>query len=143
MHFSESPTPFPSSYYQRFHDLRKEFSALVPGLPPSPAVRGEEGEAEAVEEGGVDSMLTALGLAADASPDLALRRVRNMALVLQRLLEGEGGLHEAEPVLLSLEPGIRSRSEQVSRRRGAGQKCKNDWSMKSFSVEEGAKLGLG
>ena len=86
----------------------------MPGLPPSPAVRGEEGEGEAVEEGGVDSMLTALGLAADASADLALRRVHNMALVLQRLLEEEGGLHEAEPVLLSLEPGIRSRSEQVT-----------------------------
>merc|ERR1719309_1708828 len=36
-----------------------------------------------------------------------------MARVLQRLLSDGGGLHEAEQVMLNLEPGIRSRGEQV------------------------------
>ena len=65
------------------------------------------------EEGGVDSMLRSLSLQPDASPDLAVRRVNSMARILQRLLSDGVGLHEAEQVMLNLEPGIRSRGEQV------------------------------
>ena len=109
------------SYYQRFHDLRKEFAAAVPGHQPPPACRVDDGEQqgdregddEEEEEGGVDSMLRALNLQPDTSPDLAVRRVSSMARILQRLLSDGGGLHEAEQVMLNLEPGIRSRGEQV------------------------------
>ena len=109
------------SYYQRFHDLRKEFAAAVPGHQVPPACRVEnDGEQQGdnkqegeEEEGGVDSMLRALNLQPDTSPDLAVRRVNSMARILQRLLSDGGGLHEAEQVKLNLEPGIRSRGEQV------------------------------
>ena len=105
------------SYYQRFHDLRKEFAAVVPGHQPPPACKVDGEEDQAVEgeeeEGGVDSMLRSLSLQPDASPDLAVRRVNSMARILQRLLSDGGGLHEAEQVMLNLEPGIRSRGEQV------------------------------
>ena len=109
------------SYYQRFHDLRKEFAAAVPGHQIPPACRVDDGEQQQgdkqegeEEEGGVDSMLRALNLQPDTSPDLAVRRVNSMARILQRLLSDGGGLHEAEQVMLNLEPGIRSRGEQVS-----------------------------
>jgi len=105
------------SYYQRFHDLRKEFAAAVPGHQPPPACKVDSEEDQGVEgeeeEGGVDSMLRSLSLQPDASPDLAVRRVNSMARILQRLLSDGGGLHEAEQVMLNLEPGIRSRGEQV------------------------------
>ena len=105
------------SYYQRFHDLRKEFAAVVPGHQSPPACKVDSEEEQGVEgeeeEGGVDSMLRSLSLQPDASPDLAVRRVNSMARILQRLLSDGGGLHEAEQVMLNLEPGIRSRGEQV------------------------------
>jgi len=103
--------PLPA-YYRRFHDLRKEFAALCPGHAPKPREEGE-GEEAAQEEGGVGAMLEALGLEEDAAADPALRRVNSLALVLQRVVAEAGGLHEAEQVTLNLEPGIRSRSEQV------------------------------
>jgi epithelial splicing regulatory protein 1/2 len=81
------------SYYQRFHDLRKELAALVPGHAPRPtaAAAGEDdGEAAEEEEDGVEGMLRALELPSDPSPEPALRRARNMGRVLQRLV-GEGG----------------------------------------------------
>ena len=102
------------AYYQRFHDLRKEFAAFCPGHAPRPREGEGEGEEGEQEEGAVAGMLEALGLPEDAAADPALRRVNNLALVLQRLVGEGGGLHEAELVTLNLEPGIRSRSEQVS-----------------------------
>ena len=46
--------------------------------------------------------------------ELALRTVNNMAKVLQKLLADGSKLQQPETIQLSLEPGIRSRSEQVS-----------------------------
>jgi len=92
------------SYYQRFHDLRKEFQSCV----PSPV-------ANTVDQGGgaVEEMLTAFNLPCDTAPDKSLQNVNNMARVLQKLISDGRNLHEPEIVQLSLEPGIRSRSEQV------------------------------
>ena len=39
------------SYYQRFHDLRKEFAAAVPGHQPPPACRVDDGEQQGDREG--------------------------------------------------------------------------------------------
>ena len=93
------------SYYQRFHDLRKEFQSCV----PSPV-------ANTVDQGGgaVEEMLTAFNLPCDTAPDKSLQNVNNMARVLQKLISDGRNLHEPEIVQLSLEPGIRSRSEQVT-----------------------------
>jgi len=92
------------SYYQRFHDLRKEFQSCV----PSPV-------ANTVDAGGgsVEEMLTAFNLPCDTAQDKSLQNVNNMARVLQKLISDGRNLHEPELVQLSLEPGIRSRSEQV------------------------------
>ena len=44
---------------------------------------------------------------------MALRTVNNMAKVIQKLLSDGKQLHDPESIQLCLEPGIRSRSEQV------------------------------
>jgi len=92
------------SYYQRFHDLRKEFQSCV----PSPVANTVDAGGGAVEE-----MLTAFNLPCDTAPDKSLQNVNNMARVLQKLVLDGRNLHEPEIVQLNLEPGIRSRSEQV------------------------------
>lgn len=45
--------------------------------------------------------------------DMALKTVNNMAKILQKLLGDGKKLHDPEVIQMSLEPGIRSRSEQV------------------------------
>ena len=45
--------------------------------------------------------------------EMALRTVNNMAKVIQKLLSDGKHLHDPESIQLCLEPGIRSRSEQV------------------------------
>ena len=45
--------------------------------------------------------------------EMALRTVNNMAKVIQKLLSDGKQLHDPESIQLCLEPGIRSRSEQV------------------------------
>jgi len=92
------------SYYQRFHDLRKEFQSCV----PSPVANTVDAGGGAVEE-----MLTAFNLPSDLAPDKSLKTVNNMARILQKLVSDGRRLHEPETVQLSLEPGIRSRGEQV------------------------------
>ena len=44
---------------------------------------------------------------------MALKTVNNMAKILQKLLGDGKKLHDPEVIHMSLEPGIRSRSEQV------------------------------
>ena len=108
-------------------------SALVPGQPKVTQAEHDQEQQQEEEEGGVDSMLQALGLQADTSASLTVRKVsvskhlpgvcqysmasipqvQNMALILQHLLHQGGGLHEAENVMVHLEPGIRTTSEQV------------------------------
>ena len=44
---------------------------------------------------------------------MALKTVNNMAKILQKLLGDGKKLHDPEVIQTSLEPGIRSRSEQV------------------------------
>lgn len=91
-------------YFSRFHDLRKEFQSIVPTSDPG-------GESHSVEE-----MLKSLNLPEDDTQETALRTVNNMARVLIKLLGDGQKLHEPEVIMQSLEPGIRSRSEQVRRR---------------------------
>ena len=50
---------------------------------------------------------------------MALKTVNNMAKILQKMFSDGKKLHDPEVIQMSLEPGIRSRSEQVS-----GQCCK-------------------
>merc|ERR1719334_2703730 len=82
------------SYYQRFHDLRKELQSVVGG--------------ESLQE-----LMQQQGDAAGGEGDKSLHAVNSMAKILQRLLADGRGLHEPEVVMQNLEPGIRSRSEQV------------------------------
>ena len=46
---------------------------------------------------------------------MALKTVNNMAKILQKMFSDGKKLHDPEVIQMSLEPGIRSRSEQVSR----------------------------
>jgi len=92
------------SYYQRFHDLRKEFQSCV----PSPVANTVDAGG-----GGIEEMLTAFNLPSDTAQDKSLQTVNNMARILQKLVSDGRNLHEPEIVQLNLEPGIRSRSEQV------------------------------
>ena len=46
--------------------------------------------------------------------EMALRTVNNMAKILQKIFSEGKKLHDPEVIQMSLEPGIRSRSEQVS-----------------------------
>ena len=45
---------------------------------------------------------------------MALKTVNNMAKILQKMFSDGKKLHDPEVIQMSLEPGIRSRSEQVS-----------------------------
>ena len=45
--------------------------------------------------------------------EMALRTVNNMAKILQKMFSEGKKLHDPEVIQMSLEPGIRSRSEQV------------------------------
>lgn len=86
------------SYYQRFHDLRKEYTSSV---------------SKTVSINGVDDMLTDLGYNSDTAPDQAIRQVNNISRILQKLLSDGTRLHEPEPILQTLEQGIRSRGDEV------------------------------
>ena len=100
------------AYYHRFHDLRKEFQSSC--VAPTEEGGVEDGTGAVLQGVAVvEEMVTKLGLDVDTSTDRAVRTVRNMALVMQKLNTTESGLHEPEPVQQQLEPGIRSRSEQV------------------------------
>jgi len=88
------------AYYQRFHDLRKEFKSLVSSTAHQENLTVEE-------------MVRTLGLPPQSSTDQALGTVNNMARVVQKLQMDGLHLHEPEPVHLSLMQGIRSKSEQV------------------------------
>ena len=88
-------------YFSRFHDLRKEFQSLQPTDP-------------AGEHLTVEDMLKSLDLEEDDSQETALRTVNNMAAVVLSLLGQGRRLHCPEEIRQNLEPGIRSRSEQVS-----------------------------
>ena len=90
-------------YFSRFHDLRKEFQSQLPTSD------GGAGESLTVEE-----MLKSLNLPEDDTQETALRTVNNMAKVVMKMLADGRKLHEPEEIMQSLEPGIRSRSEQVS-----------------------------
>ena len=87
-------------YFSRFHDLRKEFQSVQPADPGA-------------EHLSVEDMLKSLELEEDDSQEPALRTVNNMAAVVVSLLGQGRRLHPPEEIMASLEPGIRSRSEQV------------------------------
>ena len=129
------------SYYQHFHDLRKEFSSL-----------GEDNVADTGGGNSVEEMLKTLDLPEDNTQvkhrifmneqkdfnhinvlayghnchfntgahfcshcqEMALRTVNNMAKILQKMFSEGKKLHDPEVIQMNLEPGIRSRSEQVS-----------------------------
>jgi len=86
------------SYYQRFHDLRKEYSSAV---SCNTSING------------VEDMLNDLGFTSDKAPDAAIRQVNNISRILQKLLSDGTRLHEPEPILQTLEQGIRSRGDEV------------------------------
>ena len=88
-------------YFSRFHDLRKEFQSLQPTDPAGDHLT-------------VEDMLKSLEVEEDDTQETALRTVNNMAAVVLTLLGQGRKLHSPEEIRQNLEPGIRSRSEQVS-----------------------------
>jgi len=97
------------AYYQRFHDLRKEFSSYVTSLDDSSAISDSGGQYPQC----IEDMLKTLNLPEDDTQEVTLKTVNNMAKVIQKLLSCGNKFHHPETIMTSLEQEIRTRSQQV------------------------------
>ncbi|XP_050687372.1 RNA-binding protein fusilli-like isoform X6 [Eriocheir sinensis] len=84
-------------YYNSFYDLRKEFKSFY----------------HSEDIASVPDMLNFLGMEEDSSEELATRTVKDMSSILARMIADGHRFVLPESIMIRLEPGICSRTEEV------------------------------
>ncbi|XP_075227568.1 epithelial splicing regulatory protein fusilli [Lycorma delicatula] len=88
------------SYYNRFHDLRKDFRAFYNASP-------EE------ELNSITDLINYLGMPHDTDSELYVKSVQDMVNIVLRLIADGHCFSSPETIQITLEPGICSKNEEV------------------------------
>ncbi|XP_041975245.1 RNA-binding protein fusilli isoform X2 [Aricia agestis] len=102
------------TYYARFHDLRKEFvraytlRAVTPRAPPAPPAPPPPDHPAALHD-----MLDYLGISPYVGDSLYATEVKDMASIIQRIIEDGFRLELPETIDLVLETGICSKDDEI------------------------------